>query len=88
MPEPLIALLIGASLASLIAYLYWTKSQHPDRRRKKVDEAEAYCTWCVYRHGDICIHPASPVYLGECGPVDTGRIQCEVRVLKWRAGGS
>jgi hypothetical protein len=84
MPDPLIALLIGASLASLIAYLYWTQRQHPDRRRKKVDEAEAYCAWCVYRHGDVCIHPASPVYLGECGPVNTGHIQCKVRLERSR----
>ena len=86
MPEPVIALLIGTALASLITYLYWTERQHPDRRRRKVDEAEVYCAWCVYRYLDVCIHPASPVYLGECGPVCIGRIRCEVRVLKWRAG--
>jgi len=84
MPEPVIALLIGASLASLVGYLYWTERQHPDRRRRKVDEAEAYCTWCVYRRGDICIHPASPVYLGECGPVNTGRIKCKMRLGRSR----
>jgi len=43
MPEPVIALLIGASLASLIGYLYWAERQHPDRRRRKVDEAEVHC---------------------------------------------
>jgi hypothetical protein len=87
MPDPLIALLIGASLASLIGYLYWTKRQHPDRRRRKVDEPEAYCAWCLYRHDDICIHPGSPVYPGKCGPVCRGQLNCEVRVLKWRPGG-
>jgi len=52
MPEPVIALLIGASLASLIGYLYCAERQHPDRRaerqhpdrrRRKVDEAEVHC---------------------------------------------
>ena len=84
MPEPVIALLIGASLASLIGYLYWAERQHPDRRRKKADEAEVYCAWCAYRHGDVCIHPASPVYLGECSPVCIGRMKCEVRLERSR----
>ena len=79
MPEPLIALLIGASLASLIGYLYWTERQHPDRQRRKANESEAYCAWCVYRYRDVCIHPASPVYPGECALVCTGRMKREVR---------
>ncbi len=53
MPEPVIALLIGASLASLIVYLYWADRQHPDRRRRKAYEAEVYCAWCVYRYRDV-----------------------------------
>jgi hypothetical protein len=84
MPEPVIAILIGASLASLIGYLYWTERQHPDRRRRKVNEVEVYCAWCVYRHHDVCIHPASPVYQGECKLVCIGRIKCEVRLERSR----
>ena len=84
MPEPVVALLIGASLASLIGYLCWADQQHPDRRRRKVDEAEVYCVWCVYRHGDVCIHTANPVYPGECGPVCIGRMKCEVRLERSR----
>jgi len=83
MPDPLIALLIGTSLASLVAYLFWTRRQQVHRSRQ-VKEVGAYCVWCLYRHGDICIHPGSPVYLEECGPVCTGLKQCEVRLEQLR----
>jgi hypothetical protein len=84
MPEPLIALLIGASLASLIGYRYWAGQQRAGRRPRKVNEAEVYCVWCLYRRGSVCIHPGSPVYPGECSPVCTGRMECEVREMKSR----
>jgi hypothetical protein len=84
MPEALIAILIGTSLASLAAYLYWTKRQDRDRRSRKADEVGAYCVWCLYRRGETCTHPQSPVYLQECGPVCTGAQSCEVRQERQR----
>ena len=48
MPEPMIALLIGASLASLIGYRYWTDRQRAGRRPSKVNEAEVYCVWLCW----------------------------------------
>jgi hypothetical protein len=86
MPEPLIGMLIGISMTALIGYLYWAKRQQPDRRHGKVNEAERHCIWCLYRHRDVCIHPASPIYLGKCGPVCMGHLECGVRELKWRQG--
>jgi hypothetical protein len=87
MPEPVIAMLIGASLATMIGYLCWSERQHRDRRRRKVDEAEVYCVWCLYRRGDMCTHPGSPVYPGECTPVCVGRMGCEARVVRpWGSG--
>ncbi len=84
MPEPIIALLIGSSLASLIASLVWAARQRPDRRSREVDKGGAYCVWCLYRRGDICTHPGSPVYREECGPVCTGRVRCELKQERWQ----
>ena len=84
MPDPVIALLIGTSLASLVAYLFWTRRHQPDRRSKKVNKVGAYCVWCLYRHSGTCTHPGSPVYLEECGPVCTGVKRCEVRQERLR----
>jgi hypothetical protein len=88
MPESLMAILIGTSLTSLVAHLYWTRRQDPKRRSEKADEVRAYCVWCVYRRGSLCSHPHSPVYLEECGPVCTGAQQCAVRQERhrWVAG--
>ena len=82
MPESLLTLLIGASLASLIGYRYWAGRQRADRQRTKVNEAERHCIWCLYRRSDLCTHPVSPVYPRECRPVCTGHLECEVRVVK------
>lgn len=78
MPESLLAMLIGTSLTSLVAYLIWNRGHHADRRSRKTNEVGAYCVWCRYRHGEICTHPGSPVYLAGCGPVCTGTRRCEV----------
>ena len=82
MLESLIALLIGASLSSLVGSCYWTERQRADRRPRRVNEAETHCVWCLYRRGDFCAHPGSPVYPGECRPVCAGRMECEVQVVK------
>jgi hypothetical protein len=84
MPDPLIALLIGTSLTSLVTYLFWTRRQQPDRRFRQAGETGAYCVWCLYRRGDTCTHPGSPVYPGPCTPVCTGRKRCEVRQERLR----
>jgi hypothetical protein len=82
MPELMIALLIGASLASLIGSLYWEERKQPDRQPRKPNEGGASCVWCLFRRGDICIHPGSPVYPGECSPVCIGVKRCDVRRMK------
>ena len=84
MPDPVIALLIGVTLATLIASLGWAAWEHLGRRSKKTEGTVAHCVWCLYRHGDICTHPGSPVYLEECGPVCTGVKRCEVRQERLR----
>jgi hypothetical protein len=85
MPESLIALLIGTVLACLISYLYWTRRKHQHREAEPPNEAGAFCVWCLYRRGDVCIHPSSPVYSGECGSVCIGHVRCEVRQERLRS---
>jgi hypothetical protein len=75
----LMVLLIGASLPTLIGYLYWERRRRPGRQ-----EGGAVCVWCLYRRGDLCMHPGSPVYPGECSPVCVGDRQCDVRHLRAR----
>ena len=71
-PEPLIAVLIGMTLASLIASLCWAAWEHRGRRSRKSNGTAAFCVWCLYRRGSLCINPSSPVCPGECGPVCMG----------------
>lgn len=79
MPEPLIALLMGVTLASLIASLCWAAWEHLVHRSRRAKGIAAFCVWCLYRRGETCTHPGSPVYLEECGPVCTGAQRCAVR---------
>ena len=88
MPESLLALLIGTALASLIGDRYWAGRQRADRQPTKIDQAERHCVWCLYRRGDLCTHPGSPVYPDHCTLVCVGRMDCEARVVKRRGGRS
>jgi hypothetical protein len=38
--------------------------------------------WCIYRSGDDCTNPKSPVRGQECGLVRNGRARCKVREVK------
>ena len=84
MPEPLIALLMGVALVSLIASLSWEAWEHWVRRSTKTEGTGAFCVWCLYRRGETCTHPGSPVYLEGCGPVCTGAQRCEARQERQR----
>lgn len=84
MPEPLIATLIGVTLASWISALLWAARQSPRLRSRETEERGVYCVWCLYRRGDTCSHPGSPVYLEDCGPVCLGPARCGVRLERWR----
>ena len=84
MPEPLIALLMGVALITLLASLGWAAWEHWGRRSRMAKGTAAFCVWCHYRRVDICTHPGSPVYLGDCGPVCTGAQSCEVRQERQR----
>ena len=39
------------------------------------------CAWCIYRSGDDCTHPDSPVSGRACGPVCRGDVKCEHGVI-------
>ena len=84
MPEPLIALLMGVTLVSLIASLGWAAWEHWGRRSRQVKGTVAYCVWCLYRRSDTCTHPGSPVYPDACHPVCDGDLQCDVRQQRQR----
>ena len=72
-------------VVSIIALIYYLQSRHAvPRWPNEQNEALAFCARCVYRYFDVCIHPGSPVYLGECGPVYTGRMKCEVELDRSR----
>jgi hypothetical protein len=48
-----------------------------------------FCAWCIYRNGDLCTHPDSPVnqgsyhhyQRGKCGPVSIGELKCNIRTI-------
>lgn len=84
MVEPLLAWLLGASLVSLLGSLAWVAWQARRRRSAKGQAEGAFCVWCLYRQGDLCSHPGSPVYAGLCVPVCSGAVRCEVRQERQR----
>jgi hypothetical protein len=47
--------------------------------RERPKETPAVCAWCVWRSGDDCTAPGSPVSGGRCEPVRQDRLRCEVR---------
>ena len=84
MVEPLIAWLVGASLVSLLGSLAWAAWRSRRPRSGKAQEAGAFCVWCLYRRGELCSHPGSPVYPGPCSPVCGGAVRCELRQERQR----
>jgi hypothetical protein len=46
---------------------------------KETTKASAFCAWCIYRDGDDCTNPESPVSGRECGPVCSGHLRCTVQ---------
>ena len=84
MVEPLIAWLLGASLASLLGSLAWASWQAWHRRSTKGQAGGTFCVWCLYRRGGLCSHPGSPVYPGPCGPVCNGAVRCKLRQERQR----
>jgi hypothetical protein len=42
--------------------------------------AEPFCAWCLWRAGETCTHPASPVGDRSCGPVCGGEVRCPPEV--------
>jgi hypothetical protein len=41
-----------------------------------------FCAWCIYRDGDDCTNPKSPIIGEECGPVCSGKVKCRVRQVE------
>ena len=83
MPDSAVFALIGTTLVTLVGTWYWTRRQHLDRGSGTPDDAGAFCVWCLFRRGDACTHPGSPVYPGECGPVCDGVERCDARQIRW-----
>jgi hypothetical protein len=38
-------------------------------------DAEPFCAWCVWRDGETCTHPPSPLGGQSCGPACIGEAQ-------------
>jgi hypothetical protein len=41
-----------------------------------------FCVWCIYRDGDDCTNPESPVGGEECGLVCSGKAMCKLRAVR------
>ena len=80
MSEPLqtfLWVLVGIALLALVYPLQRDWRETGNFRRHK--ERQAYCAYCIYRDGEDCTNPKSPVYAGPIGEACIGRIKCKVR---------
>jgi len=73
------ALVILAGLL-LLGWALW-EQKHYTGGARKLRERTTFCAWCVWRDGETCTHPASPVFGRACGPVCIGEVTCEARRL-------
>jgi len=53
------ALTIVAVIA-LVIWVLWWQVHDPGPSRRPVQEMPTFCTWCIYRDGDLCGNPKSP----------------------------
>jgi hypothetical protein len=76
------ALVILAGLL-LLGLALWEQKQFTGGARQ-LRERPTFCAWCVWRDGETCTQPASPVSGQSCGPVCIGQVKCEARRLQTR----
>ncbi len=71
-------ILIGAIMVALNAFAYWSDKQlpAPQKPRPRKTEMPTFCAWCVYRVGNECANPQSPVHGRKCGLVCIGWMRC------------
>jgi hypothetical protein len=75
-----LAILAGLLLLGLVL---WEQKQFTGGARK-LRERPTFCAWCVWRDGEDCTNPASPVFAQACVPVCIGEVTCEARRLQPR----
>ena len=67
-------------LLGLFAGAYYIQQMPQGRRRqRKRPESQTFCAWCVFRDGEDCTSPNSPVCDQACGPVCWGNVKCELQ---------
>jgi hypothetical protein len=71
--------LLALGILGFMALVYFLDKRVPHIWPRRRVKADAYCAWCIYRDGEDCTNPASPVYPGPCGPVCIGEKRCGVR---------
>lgn len=82
MSDALVSVLFALALAMLLGAMIWSDKRWPplyDRQPRRTIDKPARCAYCIYRDGEDCTNPRSPVHGAPIGPVCGGNHKCRVR---------